>query len=66
VGFRHGNAYSLLLVLQRPITGRSMVLTMVPTVAFAADTTSDPAAQSNPVAQIKGAQKSSVYFGNYK
>ena len=43
-----------------------MVLTMVPTVAFAADTTSDPAAQSNPVAQIKGAQKSSVYFGNYK
>ena len=43
-----------------------MVLTMAPTVAFAADTTSDPAAQSNPVAQIKGAQKSSVYFGNYK
>ena len=43
-----------------------MVLTMVPTVAFAADTTSDPAAQSNPVAQIKGAQKSRVYFGNYK
>ena len=43
-----------------------MVLTMVPTVAFAADATSDPAAQSNPVAQIKGAQKSSVYFGNYK
>jgi hypothetical protein len=66
VGFRHGNAYSHLLVLQRPITGRSMVLTMAPTVAFAADTTSDPAAQSNPVAQIKGAQKSSVYFGNYK
>ena len=43
-----------------------MVLTMVPTVAFAADATSDPAAQSSPVAQIKGAQKSSVYFGNYK
>ena len=43
-----------------------MVLTMAPTVAFAADATSDPAAQSNPVAQIKGAQKSSVYFGNYK
>ena len=43
-----------------------MVLTMAPTVAFAADTTSDPAAQSNPVAQIKDAQKSSVYFGNYK
>lgn len=43
-----------------------MVLTMAPTVAFAADTTSDPAAQSSPVAQIKGAQKSSVYFGNYK
>ena len=27
-----------------------MVLTMAPTVAFAADTTSDPAAQSSPVA----------------
>ncbi len=43
-----------------------MVLTMAPTVAFAADATSDPAAQSNPVAQIKGAQKSSVYFGHTK
>ena len=37
-----------------------MVLTMMPTVAFADETTSDP------VAQIQGEQKSSVYFGNYK
>lgn len=43
-----------------------MVLTMMPTVAFADETTSDPVAQSNPVAQIQGEQKSSVYFGNYK